>query len=82
MLNCRHVLEECEAIEATRRKEGIRNFLDSCREAGLASETSYRYYISGLDANGLPIPVQDHLSRGGSLSRLTQTWLDIWDPSE
>ena len=70
------------AVETSRQREGIRSFYDECHSAGLSSAATYRYYISGLDAKGNPIPVKDHLSRGGSLRRLTEEWLDIWEPKE
>ena len=66
------------AVEAARQQTGIRSFFDGCRSAGLSSLTAFRYYISGLDSKG--IPVKDHLSRGGSLLRLTEAWLDVWEP--
>ena len=78
----RHVLESCMAVETVRQREGIRSFLDECHRAGLSSEAAYRFFISGLDKEGIPIPVKDHLSRGGSLLKLTEEWLDIWEPRE
>ena len=68
------------AVETARQREGIRNFFDVCWHDGLSSETTYRYYISGLDSKGHSVPVKDHLSRGGSLLRLTEAWLDTWEP--
>ena len=70
------------AVETVRQREGIRSFLDECHRAGLSSEAAYRYFISGLDKEGIPIPVKDHLSRGGSLLKLTEEWLNIWEPRE
>ena len=81
-MSTRHVLEQCVAVEATRKTEGIRSFLESCREAGLASETAFRFFISGLDSKGCPIKVCDHMLRGKSLMKLTEAWLDIWDHDE
>ena len=69
-------------VETVRKKEGIRNFYDSCRGEGLSAETAFRYYISGMDKKGKNVGVKDHLSRGGSLMRLTEAWLDIWEPKE
>ena len=70
------------AVEAARQQTGIRSFFDGCRSAGLSSSTAFRYYISGLDSKGNAIPVKDHLSRGGSLLRLTEAWLDVWEPKD
>ena len=80
--SCRHVLEDCEVVESVRKSEGIRSFLDECRDAGLSSGSSYRNYISGLDAKGNAIPTKEHLARGGSLLRLTDEWLSIWEPQD
>ena len=68
------------AIEPARSQEGIRTFFEECRSVGLSSETTFRYFISGLDIKGVAIPVEDHLSRGGSLLRLTEAWLEVWEP--
>ena len=68
------------AVETARQREGIRSFFDECHKAGLSSEATYRYYISGLDVKGNSILVKDHLSRGGSLLKLTEEWLNIWEP--
>ena len=76
------MLESCLAVEAVRETEGIRDFLDSCRGVGMSSESAYRSYISGLDVEGNKIAIKDHLSRGGSLLRLTEAWLKIWEPRE
>ena len=80
--SCRHVLEDCEVIESVRKSEGIRSFLDGCRDAGLSSGSSFRHYVSGLDAKGNAIPTKDHLARGGSLLRLTDEWLSTWEPQD
>ena len=70
------------AVETARQREGIRCFYTECHRAGLSSEATYRYYISGLDVEGNSILVKDHLSRGASLMRLTEEWLNIWEPKE
>ena len=70
------------AIEVVRQQTGVRSFFDDCRSAGLSSSTTFRYYISGLDYKGNAIPVKDHLSRGGSLLKLTEAWLDVWEPKD
>ena len=76
------MLLDCLAVETVRQREGIRKFLDECRCAGLSSASSFRHYIAGLDPKGNEIDVKDHLSRGGCLLRLTEAWLDIWEPKE
>ena len=74
----RHVLEDCVAVEACRVREGIRAFLSECRGAGWSRRTSFRYYVTGLDKDGVEISRKDHLLRGASLARLTDAWLNTW----
>ena len=82
MVFYRHVLMDCMAVETVRQREGIRSFFDECRSAGLSSVSSFRHYIAGLDTNGTKIDVKAHLSRGGCLLKLTNAWLDIWEPKD
>ena len=76
------VFMDCMAVETVRQREGIRSFFDECRCAGLSSVSSFRHYIAGLDTNGTKIDVKAHLSRGGCLLKLTNAWLDIWEPKD
>ena len=73
---------DCMAVETVRQREGIRSFFDECRCAGLSSVSSFRHYIAGLDTNGTKIDIKAHLSRGGCLIKLTDAWLDIWEPRD
>ena len=77
-----YVFMDCMAVETVRQREGIRSFFDECRCAGLSSVSSFRHYIAGLDTNGTKIDVKAHLSRGGCLLKLTEAWLDIWEPRD
>ena len=74
----RHVLEDCLAISFVRKKEGISDFLTSCREMGMSKAASYTSYVMGKSCQGIQIPVHEHLARGASLSRLTDAWLETW----
>ena len=67
------------AVEDVRRSEGIREFLDGCRCIGLSMAAAFRHYITGLDSRGNKIDIMDHLSRGASLLKLTDAWLDVWE---
>ena len=78
LMSSRHVLEDCMAIEACRVKEGIRAFLSECRRMGWSRRTAFRFYVSGLDKNGVEITRNQHLLRGARLTRLTDTWLKTW----
>ena len=74
----RHVLEDCMAVEACRVREGIRAFLSECRAVGWSRVTSYRFYVTGLNEDGVGVSRADHLLRGASLARLTDAWLSTW----
>ena len=74
----RHVLEDCMAVEACRVREGIRAFLSECRAAGWSRATSFRFYVSGLNKDGVGVSREHHLQRGASLARLTDSWLNSW----
>ena len=79
LLTSRHVLQDCVAVEEVRVREGIRTFLNDCKIAGRSSATAYRLYVTGEDAFGSKIATEEHLQRGGCLSRLTDEWLDLWE---
>ena len=66
----------------TRIREGIRDFLDECAKAGRSEKSAHYLYVNGLDSEGLHLPVQVHLQRGASLSRLTDMWLSTWGEEE
>ena len=58
----RLVLEDCEMIESVRKSEGIRSFLDECRNAGLSSsililKSLYRVCPNLIPRQGCAAPV-------------------------
>ena len=63
----------------TRWKEGIRQFLNECRDAGRSDARAHYLYVNGLDAQGVQISKQAHMERGASLIRLTDIWLGTWE---
>ena len=71
-----------EICSGTRIREGIRTFLDECAKAGKSEKSAHYLYVNGLDSEGLNVPVQIHLQRGASLSRLTDMWLSTWGEEE
>ena len=73
------MLEECVAVSPVRDSEGITSFFESCKEAGLGKTASYSAFVMGKDSKGVQIPVKEHLTRGGTLSRLTDAWLATWE---
>lgn len=78
----RHVLEECMAIEACRICEGVRCFFTRCCVVGLSQETAYKLFLNGARPDGTRIPKCEHLQRGASLIRLTESWLNTWEWSK
>ena len=66
------------AVEACRVREGIRAFLSDCREAGWSRATAYRFYIAGMDKDGVEVTTKVHLLRGASLARLSDAWTNSW----
>ena len=79
ILTSRHVLADCMAVEATRMREGIRDFLDECHVVGRSSAAAFVYYVTGKDKNGEIVPVVGHLQRGASLLRLQEKWVETWE---
>lgn len=78
-LTSRHVLEDCMAVEACRIREGVRDFFKSCRFAGVSQCRAYKLFLNGMGPDGTKVPRSEHLHRGASLIRLTQTWLNTWE---
>ena len=70
------------AVSDVREAEGIQNFLEMSREAGMSRVAAFRAYILGKDVQGVPVQVSVHLARGASLSRLTDAWLSMWYEEE
>ena len=77
-LNSVHVFLDCMAVEGTRIREGIRDFITRCWNAGRSADTTLFLYVNGKDHNGDKIMVEDHLKRGKSLESLTDLWLATW----
>ena len=65
--------------EGTREQEGLRAFLTECEDAGRSVATAHYLYVNGQTAEGVKIPVEDHLARGACLIRLTDMWLEMWE---
>ena len=70
----RLVLEDCEMIESVRKSEGIRSFLDECRDAGLSSgililKSLYRVCPNLIPRQGCAAPVFRDKSHFNCFSR-------------
>ena len=70
------------AVSDVRASEGIQEFLEMSREAGVSKVAAYKAYILGKDCRGVPVQVSTHLARGACLSRLTDAWLSTWYEEE
>ena len=55
-LSSSHVLFECMAVEGTRMRVGIRDFINRCSEAGRSHKTTRFLYVNGKDQCGNSIP--------------------------
>ena len=75
-LTCRHVLEECTAVRATRMKTGITKFLGDCGIAGIPRAMRYKTYVTGRAPDLARLPIKEHLARGGALMELQHSWLE------
>ena len=59
-------------------REGIRSFLEECVLAGRSEKSAHHLFVNRLDPKGSKIPVEDHMKRGASLSRLVDMWMSTW----
>ena len=68
-VNVTYILDLCRtaSISGTRIREGIRDFLTKCWDAGRSRKTSLFFYVNGMNHNGEKIVTRDHLQRGKSL---------------
>ena len=51
-------------------------------KAGRSEKSAHYLFVNGMDSEGVKVPVQLHLERGASLSRLTDMWLSTWGEEE
>ena len=65
-VNVTYILDLCRtaSISGTRIREGIRDFITRCWNAGRSADTTLFLYVNGKDHNGDKIMVEDHLKRG------------------
>ena len=56
--------------------------MNECAMAGRSEKTAHYLFVNGMDTKGVKLPVQVHLQRGASLSRLTDMWLSTWGVEE
>ena len=65
-------------------REGIRDFIDRCSEAGRSQKTTHFLYVNGKDqcGNSIPLKMHLHLQRGASLDNMVRMWLFTWGQEE
>ena len=63
-------------------REGIRDFIVRCSEAGRSQKTTHFLYVTGKDQCSNSIPTKMHLQRGASLDNLVKMWLFTWGQEE
>ena len=65
-------------------REGIRDFIVRCSEAGRSQKTTHFLYVNGKDqcGNSIPLKMHLHLQRGASLDNLVRMWLFTWGQEE
>ena len=73
------MLENCPAVDESRMELGIKDFLDTCLVAGRSRASAFEFYIMGFDHTGAKVDHDVHMSRGASLSKLTEDWLSVWE---
>jgi len=74
-LTCRHVLEACPAVDATRVSSGISAFLADCAARGVPRALHYGMYVSGVTADGSELGLSSYLERGAALAELQDSWI-------
>ena len=59
-------------------REGIRDFIDRCSEAGRSQKTTHFLYVTGKDQCGNSIPLNAPLEE----DNLVRMWLFTWGQEE
>ena len=60
----------------------IKKIKNDLKCAGRSRATAYRYYILGLNKEGVKMDQAVHLHRGSCLKKLTDDWLGTWEDPE
>ena len=53
----------------------ITRFITMCRTKNIYPNLAYKWYVTGIDWNGLPISTPNYLSRGQTLGIVVEEWL-------
>ena len=70
-----HLLFVCPFIQQTRVATGIDSFRTVCALRGYSIMKMFSLYVTGLDALGHCISVEDYHERGATLSAMRTAWL-------
>ena len=69
-------------LSGTRIREGIRDYMVKCEDAGRSKASTLYLYVNGMSPDGKVIDAKEHLLRGASLDQLVKTWLSMWGQEE
>ena len=69
-------------LSDTRIREGIRDYMVKCEDAGRSKASTLFLYVKGMSPDGEMIDAKEHLLRGASLDHLVETWLSMWVQEE
>ena len=75
---CRHLVEQCQVVHHIRRKHNIDSFFDEVLQRGGSSAQAFRYYVNGLDSEGVPVAKENFMERGAALVEIHAAWLKSW----
>ena len=71
-----HVAFHCPAMNDYREDNtDIARFITMCHDKNIYPNLAYKWYVTGLDCNGLAVSTPDYLSRGLTLQLMVGEWL-------
>ena len=77
ILSCRHVLE-CGAVQEARDRHGVTAFMDESMAKGYSSSQSYEFFVNGLEAEEVPLSVEEVKTRGAAILEIFNEWRKKW----
>ena len=73
----RHILLECAGLSNVRLSSNLLAFKENCQAKGHNLETTFKFFIGGLDSLGHSIPLSDYILRGQTLVDMSKEWLNL-----
>ena len=71
-------LVRCPYLIDIQSSTGISSFFNICLLKGLDMNTTFAFYVNGLDSSGNYVGEEDYKSRGKALLKLTKMYLNRW----